>query len=157
MNPKWMPGVAALMGLALAGPTPASAAGRDPYNSARSRDYRYDRYETSAARVASGRGYEDGLNRGQRDGRNRDRFDVRRDGRYRDGDHGYKSSYGPRYEYVRAYRRAFEQGYRDGYDQYYASGRYRNGGSYGSYGRDGYYRSDPRYDEEGRIYEIPRR
>ena len=59
-------------------------------------------------------------------------------------------------EYVRSYRRAFEQGYRDGYDQY-ARGRYRNGGSYGSYGRDGYYRDDPRYDEEGRIYEIPRR
>ena len=156
MNPKWMPGVAALMGLALAGPTAASAAGRDPYDSARSRDYRYDRYESPAARVASGRGYEDGLNRGQRDGRNRDRFDLRRDGRYRDGDHGYKSSYGPRYEYVRAYRRAFEQGYRDGYERY-AGGRYCNGGSYGSYGRDGYYRDDPRYDDEGRIYEIPRR
>jgi len=156
MNPKWMPGVAALMGLALAGPTTASAAG--PYDSARSRDYRYDRYDSHAARIASGRGYEDGLNRGQRDGQHRDRFDVTRDGKYRDGDHGYKSSYGPRNEYVRSYRRAFEQGYRDGYDQYYASGRYRNGGSYGSYGRDGgYYRSDPRYDEEGRIYEIPRR
>ena len=134
----------------------ASAAGRDPYDTARSRDYRYDRYESSAARVASGRGYEDGLNRGQRDGRNRDRFDVTRDGKYRDGDHGYKSSYGPRYEYVRAYRRAFEQGYRDGYERY-AGGRYRNGGSYGSYGRDGYYRGDPRYDEDGRIYELPRR
>ena len=36
MNPKWMPGVAALMGLALAGPTAASAA-VDPYNTARSR------------------------------------------------------------------------------------------------------------------------
>ena len=97
MNPKWMPGVAALMGLALAGPTTASAAGRDPYDSARSRDYRYDRYDSYAARVASGRGYEDGLNRGQRDGQHRDRFDVTRDGKYRDGDHGYKSSYGPRY------------------------------------------------------------
>jgi len=154
MNPKWMPGVAAFIGLALAGPTTASAAGRDPYDSARSRDYRYESY---AARVASGRGYEDGLNRGQRDGQHRDRFDVTRDGKYHDGDHGYKSSYGPHYEYVRSYRRAFEQGYRDGYDQYYASGRYPNGGSYGSYGRDGYYRNDPRYDEEGRIYEIPRR
>ena len=57
MNPKWMPGVAALMGLALAGPTAASAAGRDPYDTARSRDYRNDRYESYAARVASGRGY----------------------------------------------------------------------------------------------------
>jgi len=156
MNPKWMPGVAALMGLALAGPTTASAAG--PYDSARSRDYRYDRYgyDSHAARIASGRGYEDGLNRGQRDGQHRDRFDVTRDGKYRDGDHGYKSSYGPRSEYVRSYRRAFEQGYRDGYDQYYAGGRYR-GGAYGSYGRDGYYRGDPRYDRDGRIYEIPRR
>jgi hypothetical protein len=95
------------------------------------------------------------LKRGQRDGDHRDRFDPTRDGKYRDGDHGYKSSYGPRYEYVRAYRQAYEEGYRDGFEPYAnARGRYRNGGNYG---RDGYYGGDPRYDDEGRIYEIPRR
>ena len=156
MNANWMPGVAALMGIALAVPVTANAQYRDPYDpygrSTRARDERY----SYAARVASERGNDDGLKRGRRDGDHRDRFDPTRDGKYRDGDHGYRSSYGPRYEYVRAYRRAFEQGYRDGFDAYYANGRggYRNGGSYG---RDGYYRGDPRYDENGRIYEIPRR
>jgi len=142
MNPKWMPGVAVLMGLALAGPATASAATRDPYDRARERDYRYDGYDrygrnaSYAARVAQERGYEDGLNRGERDGRKRDRFDVTRDGKYRDGDHGYKSSYGPRSEYVRAYRRAFEEGYRDGYEPY----AYASRGSRGRYGsRDGRY------------------
>jgi hypothetical protein len=153
MNANWMPGVAALMGIALAVPATANAQYRDPYGrSTRARDERY----SYAARVASEKGYEDGLKRGRRDGDHRDRFDPTRDGKYRDGDHGYRSSYGPRYEYVRAYRRAFEQGYREGFDPYYANGRggYRNGGSYG---RDGDYRRDPRYDDEGRIYEIPRR
>jgi hypothetical protein len=56
---------------------------------------------------------------------------------------------------VRAYRRAFEQGYQDGFEPYSANGRGRSRG--GAYGRDGYYRDDPRYDDEGRIYEIPRR
>jgi hypothetical protein len=154
MNANWMPGVVALMGLALAVPTTATAQYRDPYG--RGARARGDRYGSYAARIASERGYEDGLKRGGRDGDHRDRFDPTRDRKYRDGDHGYRSSYGPRYEYVRAYRRAFEQGYRDGFDPYYASGRgrYRDNGAYG---RDGYYRGDPRYDDEGRIYEIPRR
>lgn len=153
MNANWMPGVAALMGLALAVPATATAQYRDPYGrGARARDDRY----SYVARIASEKGYEDGLKRGRRDGDHRDRFDPTRDGKYRDGDHGYRSSYGPRYEYVRAYRRAFEEGYRDGFAPYAANGRgrYRNGGSYG---RDGYYRGDPRYDDDGRIYEIPRR
>jgi len=193
MNANWMPGVAALLGLTLAA-VPSSADPIDSYGrGARARDYRYESY---AARVASEKGYDDGLKRGRRDGDHGDRFDVTRDGKYRDGDHGYKSSYGPRWEYVRAYRRAFEQGYRDGFSRYYARDRYgrdgyydRNGGYYGRdggyYGRDdGYYRSsarypfdaydyqrdgrhrhpnqpgwctiDHRYDERGRVYEIPR-
>ena len=180
MNANWMPGVAALMGLALAVPAVATAQYSDPHGrGARARDDRY----SHAARIASERGYEDGLKRGRRDGDHRDRFDPTRDGKYRDGDRGYKSSYGPRYEYVRAYRRAFEQGYRDGFAPYYASGRYgsysrdggyysRDGRSYARYpfdaydyqrdgrhrheGRSGWCSSDHRYDDRGRIYEIPR-
>jgi hypothetical protein len=196
MNANWMPGVAALMGFALVVPATATAQYRDPYGrGARARDERFG----YAARIASERGYEDGLKRGRRDGDHRDRYDPTRDGKYRDGDRGYKRSYGPRYEYVRAYRRAFEQGYRDGFDPYYANGRgsrdrygSRDGGNYGrdgSYSRDGGYygrdgrsyaqypfdaydyqrdgrhrhegRSgwctiDHRYDDRGRIYEIPR-
>ena len=178
---SWMPGVAALMGLALAAPVAADPA--DPYDRrARARDYRYESY---ASRAGFDRGYEDGLKRGRDDGDDGDRYDPTRDRRYRDGDHGYKSSYGPRWDYVRAYRAAYEQGYRDGYAPYRA-GRYR-GGYYGSrddgyYGRSGSYarypydaydyqrdgrhrheglsgwcRDDHRYDERGRIYALPRR
>jgi hypothetical protein len=146
MNPKWMPGVAAFIGLALAGPTTASAAGRDPYDSARSRDYRCESY---AARVANGRGYEDGLNRGQRDGQHRDRFDVTRR-KYRDEP---RISLPTVYEYVRSaprLSRAIETATISN-----ASGRYPSGGSYGSYGRDGTI-NDPRYAREGQN-EIPRR
>lgn len=185
MNANWMPGVAALMGLALAVPAVATAQYRDPYGrGARARDDRY----SYAARIASERGYEDGLKRGRKDGDHRDRFDPTRDGKYRDGDRGYKSSYGPRYEYVRAYRRAFEEGYRDGFSPYaYSNGRGRARGRYdsrdggyhgsasGSYaqypfdaydhqrdrrhrheGRSGWCTIDHRYDDRGRIYEIPR-
>jgi hypothetical protein len=132
MNPNWMPGVAALMGLALAGPATASA---DIYERG-GRDYRHEAY---SSRAGFDNGYEDGLRRGRHDGDHRDRFDPRRDGRYRDGDHGYRSSFGPRWEYVRAYRNGFEQGYRDGYAAYGRRDRdrYRDG-----YGRDGY--DDPR-------------
>ncbi len=198
MNAKWMPGVVALMGLALAVPTTASAQYRDPYG--RGARARGDRYGSYAARIASERGYEDGLKRGGRDGDHRDRFDPARDSKYRDGDHGYKSSYGPRYEYVRAYRQAYEQGYRDGFTPYASNGRGGSRGRSGSrgggyYGRDGSYSQDGgyygrdsrspaqypfdaydyqpdgrhrhegrsgwctidhRYDDRGRIYEIPR-
>ena len=192
---SWMPGVAALMGLALA--SPAAAEPHAPYDGrARSRDYGYTTY---AGRVGYDKGYEDGLKRGRNDGDDRDPYDPSRDGKYRDGDHGYKSSYGPRSQYVRAYRAGFEQGYRDGYLPYARNGRNgtarrdgyygRDGGYYGRdggyYGRDGHgtsgyaqypfdaydvqrdgrhrhegqsgwCRMDHRYDERGRIYELPR-
>jgi len=129
MKPNWMPGVAALMGLALAGPSIAEAQvvyGRGDRE--RVRDHRYD---SPAIRIAFDKGYSDGLRRGRHDGDHRDRFDPARDGRYRQGDHGYRSSYGPRYDYVRGYRDGFEQGYRDGYSAY-ARGYGRNDG-YGRY------------------------
>ena len=85
---------------------------------------------------------------------------MTRDSKYRDGDHGYKRSYGPRSEYVHAYRGGYEQGYRDGFAPYSYAGRGRSRGQYGrdgygrdGYGRDGYGRSDGRsdgyYDRDG--------
>jgi hypothetical protein len=133
MNSSWMPGVAALMGLALAGSP--SVAARDIYE--RQDRTRGSRHETAAGRIGFDKGYEDGLRRGRDDGDDGDRYDVTRDGRYRDGDHGYRSSYGSRYSYVRAYRSGFELGYSDGYEPY-ARGRNR------AYGR-------------ARGYEYPRR
>lgn len=156
---NWMPGVAALMGLALAAPAVTEA--RDQYGrGGRDRNYRYESY---AGQVGSERGYDDGLKRGRRDGDHGDRFDVRRDGKYRDGDRGYRSSYGPRSEYVRSYRRGFEQGYRDGYAAYAngrdGRGRYdsRDGRYYGRDEQGDYDSRDRRDDDRDRIYELPRR
>lgn len=192
MTANWMPGVAALMGLALAGPTAAEA--RDIYErGGRGRDYRYEAY---AGRIGFEKGYEDGLKHGRKDGHHHESYEPTHDRKYRDGDHGYRSSYGPRYEYVRGYRRGYEEGYHDGYEaNIYAGGhrgrswgRYgsrdggyygrddgyygRDGGSYARYpfdaydyqrdgrhrhpGRSGWCTIDHRYDDRGRIYEIPR-
>jgi len=151
MTSNWMPGVAALMGLALAGP--ATAAPADIYERGRARDYRYDAY---SGRIGYDNGYEDGLKRGRHDGDRGDRFDVTRDSKFRDGDHGYKRQYGPRSEYVRAYRAGYERGYRDGFAPYAsARGRSRDGyygrDGYGrdGYGRDPYGRSGGYYDRDG--------
>jgi hypothetical protein len=133
MNSSWMPGVAALLGLALAGSSSVEA--RDIYE--RERRYRDSRHETAASRIGFEKGYEDGLRRGQDDGEDRDRYDVTRHSRYRDGDHGYRSSYGSRYSYVRSYRSGFELGYQDGYEPY-ARGR-------------------GRANNRGRVYGFPRR
>lgn len=139
MTANWMPGVAALMGMALAGPSVADA--RDQYGRyARARDYRYESY---AGRIGFEKGYEDGLKHGRKDGDHGETYEPTHDRKYRNGDHGYKSSYGPRSQYVRSYRRGYEQGYRDGYEAYaYADGhRGRSRRGYGSrdggyYGRD---------------------
>ena len=44
--------------------------------------------------------------------------------RYRDGDHGYKNSYGSRANYVSGYRSGYEEGYRRGFSTR-TNGRYR--------------------------------
>lgn len=98
-------------------------------------DNRGSRYYDSG-RIAYNRGYEDGCREGEKDGRHGDRFGFWDEGRYRGGDHGYRRSYGPRWEYTNAYRRGFEAGYRRSFESY---NRYRD------YGRDRY-----RYPEGGR-------
>jgi hypothetical protein len=132
MSSNWMPGVAALMGLALSGPSSVEA--RDIYD--RSGRVRDSRYETYGGRIGFERGYEDGLKRGRDDGQDGDQYDVTRDGKYRDGDHGYRSSYGPRSEYVHSYRSGFEMGYQDGFSPYLQSSRGRGSRS-GRYGAQG--------------------
>ncbi len=66
--------------------------------------------------VAQRHGADDGYERGLDDGRDGDRFDVRRHGRYRDGDRGYRRDYGSKALYQDAYRNAFERAYRAGFD-----------------------------------------
>jgi hypothetical protein len=152
MNSNWMPGVAALMGLALAGP--ATAAPRVIYETGDR--YANTQYSAYSGQVGYENGYGDGLKRGRHDGDRGDRFDVTKDSKYRDGDHGYKSSYGARSQYVRAYRSGYEQGYRDGFAPYTYAGRARSGGYYGTDGygrgtssRDGYGRAGGYYDRDG--------
>jgi hypothetical protein len=98
-------------------------------------------------------GYGEGLKEGRKDRDKRRSFELYREDRYRDGDHGYKSRYGSRWDYVRGFRGGYERGYREGYSVYAYAPRGRDGnrvvwdpylGRYryenGSYrnGRDGY-------------------
>jgi len=60
-------------------------------------------------------GYADGYEKGLDDGRDGDRFAPEKQKWYRDGDRGYKGSYGSRDRYKIDYRDAFRQGYDQGY------------------------------------------
>src|SRR5207344_3263204 len=60
---------------------------------------------------ASEKGYADGYEKGLDDGRDGDRFAPEKQKWYRDGDRGYKGSYGSRDRYKIDYRDAFRQGY----------------------------------------------
>jgi hypothetical protein len=72
-------------------------------------------YHRDGQRIGYNLGYEDGYREGTKDGRRGDRYGFWDEGRYRDGDHGYRGSYGPRWEYRNAYRNGFEAGYRRAY------------------------------------------
>ena len=75
------------------------ASDRGVYND---RDGYRGRYNVE--RIAYDNGYRDGIREGEKDDRRDDRFNYRDEGRYRDGDAGYRREYGPKYEYVSAYR-----------------------------------------------------
>lgn len=141
----WMAGAVALTALAVAGS--ASAESRDGYRGRAVR--RGDRAYHGAYPVAFEKGYEEGLEDGRKDRDRRRHFDPARHDEYRDGDHGYRGRYGPRYEYVRGFRSGYLRGYRDGFDVR-RSGR-SDRDRYGRYG-DG---RDGRDDDY--TYEIPRR
>ncbi|RPJ80100.1 MAG: hypothetical protein EHM18_19025, partial [Acidobacteria bacterium] len=66
-------------------------AGRDSYGSRGG-------YE-SAGQLGYGQGYRDGFEKGEEDYRKRRSPELRRHGRYRDADHGYKGRFGPKQEY----------------------------------------------------------
>jgi hypothetical protein len=76
-----------------------------------------DRYpgQGPAVDIGFSNGYEEGYRKGLDDGRDGDRPDVRRHGRYRSADHGYRRDYGPKGLYQRSFRSGFERGYDDGY------------------------------------------
>lgn len=64
---------------------------------------------------ASDKGLSDGYDKGLDDGRDGDRFAPERQKWYREGDRGYKGSYGSRDRYKMEYRDAFREGYERGY------------------------------------------
>jgi flagellar biosynthesis/type III secretory pathway protein FliH len=66
-------------------------------------------------------GVRDGYEKGREDARDRDPYELRRHKWYRDGDHDYRSAYGPRQRYEELYR----QGFREGYDRGYREWTYR--------------------------------
>ncbi|HEY3121366.1 MAG TPA: hypothetical protein VGL15_12125 [Vicinamibacteria bacterium] len=105
--------------------------------------------QTDAAyRYGYERGFGDGIDHGAKDVDKRHDFNFAHSKDYRNGDKGYKSSYGPKYDYIAGYRAGYEEGYATGYDQPgHGRGRgaiYRRNG--GSDSRDGY------YDDQGRFH-----
>lgn len=74
--------------------------------------------------VAAQQGYNDGYEAGFDDGRDGRRYDPIGESRYRSGDRGYNSRYGPRETYKANYRDAFRDGYEEGYDEARRFGRY---------------------------------
>ena len=68
--------------------------------------------------VAYDNGYRDGIRAGQRDLSNHATFDAADQPSYRDGDHGYRSSFGDIEVYKRQYREGFMRGYQDGYGRW---------------------------------------
>jgi hypothetical protein len=116
-----------------------AASADDGYYRGRRGSYGYEYgYGYDTFRIGLDNGYEEGLREGRRDGERRREYHFSDDRRFRNGDSGYRRSFGPRYEYVRGYRTGYERGYRAGYE---ASSRYAYGRGYG-YGRDRYYKDD---------------
>jgi hypothetical protein len=70
-----------------------------------------------ARRMGVDRGLEDGRHKAWEDVNRRRSPSVRRHEWYREGDRGYRHSFGPRREYVVGYRDGFERAYRDAYRQ----------------------------------------
>jgi flagellar biosynthesis/type III secretory pathway protein FliH len=63
-------------------------------------------------------GANDGYEKGREDARDRDSYDPLRHKWYREGDHDYKSAYGPRRQYENVYREGFKEGYDRGYREW---------------------------------------
>jgi hypothetical protein len=130
-------------------------------------DHRYG-YRHNAYGMGYDRGFREGADHGHKDGRRGRGYNFWHDGRYRAGDRGYRSHYGPRWDYVAGYRRGYEAGYRRAYDGYrgrYDGYRYEGSRYYGRHrhpGRSGW--CDDRHhgwndrDWDGVIFESrPRR
>lgn len=102
----------------------------DNYND---RDYRYDRRDNrryddrrynDVYSVAQQNGYRDGIRQGQEDRARRRGYDADNSSEYRNALRGYRSEYGNRAAYQRAYREGFVRGYDEGYRRSTNTGRF---------------------------------
>jgi hypothetical protein len=88
--------------------------GRD-WNDRYDDDHWRDRYDRDRIiRLARENGYRDGFHHGQEDRRRRVGYNYEH-GEFRDALRGYRSEYGDRELYRRAYREGYRRGYDDGY------------------------------------------
>ena len=78
------------------------------------------------AQIARLNGYQDGLREGSDDARDGDRFDPYSEGAYKEGDGGYKRSYGNKKAYEQIYRQGFMRGYTEAFDRYFGGNFRRN-------------------------------
>jgi hypothetical protein len=105
------------------------------------------RSRTAVESPAYRAGVERGVRLGQEDGQRNQRFDFESKSEYRNGDWGYRSTYGDRNRYRSEFRLGFEYGYRQGYERYRpAYGGYGGYGNPGPYGNSGGYGG---YDNRG--------
>jgi opacity protein-like surface antigen len=116
-------GVLAMLG-ALAVPAAPANAGQDPRRAQVATQYGYDE------------GYRQGLRVGEDHGRRGQQFNFGVAIEYRQGDYGWRPSYGSRDQYRADFRLGFERGYRLGYGQYGQYGGYRTSPPPWSNGRD---------------------
>lgn len=137
------PGAWAVAAVLAAAFTQNAVAADDGYSRGRYRSRGYESrgygYGYDTFRIGLDNGYAEGLREGRRDGERRREYRFSNDRRFRNGDAGYRRSFGPRYEYVRGFRAGYERGYRAGYE---GASRYAYGRGYG-YGRNRYYKDDP--------------
>lgn len=105
-----------------------------------------------AGRIGYDNGYREGVKEGEKDARSRDRFEFRDEGDWRDGDVGYRSSYGSRELYRRVFRQGFEAGYADGYQRRAPNYGYGNGRAIPPRGRPGVYSPYPNRGPGGYDY-----
>jgi hypothetical protein len=94
----------------------------DDYDHRRRRDHddhrgRYSRDEVY--RIAYQNGYSDGFRHGGEDGERHRSYNYEHASRYREATRGYRSEYGDRDFYRRAYREGYRRGYDDGYRRSY--------------------------------------
>jgi hypothetical protein len=104
-----------MLAVPLLGAAFPAAAAEDGYRDSRYDDRRYYHNGNDAFDEGYRRGHHEGLREGARDARHHDRYEVR-DGRYRDGDTGYRREFGSRGSYIAGFRRGYQLGYDRGFD-----------------------------------------